>query len=562
MNTAYKFRIYPNKEQMLKILRVFGCVRFIYNYYLQMRIDSYELANVSINYYGCNNDLTGIKKSFKWLKECDATALQNELMHLETAFKNFFEQRNVGYPKYKSKHKSKDSYTTTCINNNIRFEDNRIKLPKLGLVKVRKHRDIPNGYTIKSATVSRTASGKFYVSILFEHESQVKKIAPRKFIGLDYSSPYLYIDSDGNEPDYPMFFRQAEEKLAREQRKLSRMKFRSNNWFKQKRKVAVCHEKVANQRKDFLHKLSRTLADNYDVIGIEDLNMRAMSQSLNLGKSTMDNGWGMFTTFLNYKLERQGKQLVRIDKWFPSTKTCHECGCVKPMKLNERQYVCPECGMVFDRDWNAATNIREEAKRIVNSNNRGAHGDSSLILAGMPALNEKPPLLSAAKVVGACHGRRNMLNIGDNVYGFVDMGFQGGLFTYEVVEKRESRDSVQYVVSCENFNYKECLGDELILIGHKSGENKKKDIYQFVEQLTQDGYDEYGEYHPEDDYTRWHRDVTFFKTKREAYIDYVEKTIRRKEQYVTDAEKQLERAKSDLEDYKVKAQAVIDALNE
>lgn len=162
-----------------------------------------------------------------------------------------------------------------------------------------------------------------------------------------------------------------------------------------------------------------------------------------------------------------------------------------------------------------------------------------------------------------------MLRIGDKVYGFVDMGFQGGLFTYEVVEKRESKDSVQYVVSCENFNYKEGLGDELILIGHKSGEDKKKDIYQFVEQLTQDGYDEYGDYHPSDDYTHWHKNVTFFKTKKEAYIDHMEKTIKRKEQYVAekeqyvaDAEKRLEQAKSDLEDYKIKAQAAIDALNE
>ena len=276
------------------------------------------------------------------------------------SIKNFFKQPNVGYPKFKKK-SLQGSYTTYS---NIKMHEKHITLPKLGKVKAKIHRSVPSDYVLKSATVSQTPSGKYYVSVLFEHESQVLKQNPRSFLGLDYSSPCLYIDSNGDEPDYPRFFRKSEEKLAREQKKLSHMVYRSNNYYKQKRRVARVHEKIANQRRDFLHKLSKSLADNYDVIGIEDLNMRGMSQSLTLGKSTMDNGWGMFTTFLAYKLERQGKQLIRIDKWFPSTKTCHECGCVKPMKLGKDTYICPECGMVFDRDWNAAINIRNEAMRI------------------------------------------------------------------------------------------------------------------------------------------------------------------------------------------------------
>lgn len=360
MNTAYKFRLYPNKRQRELIAKTFGCARFVYNYYLALHIDEYEFCDNYLSFFDSCKNLTELKQLYSFLREPDKCALQSSLRNLDAAFKNFFKQPNVGYPKFKKK-SSQGSYTTYS---NIKLHEKHITLPKLGKVKAKIHRSIPSDYVLKSATVSQAPSGKYYVSVLLEHESQVLKRNPRTFLGLDYSSPYLYIDSNGNEPDYPRFFRKSEEKLAREQKKLSHMVYRSNNWQKQRRRVARIHERVANQRRDFLHKLSRKLVDNYDCIGVEDLNMRGMSQSLTLGKSTMDNGWGMFTTFLAYKLERQGKQLIRIDKWFPSTKTCHECGCVKPMKLGKDTYVCPECGMVFDRDWNAAINIRNEAMRI------------------------------------------------------------------------------------------------------------------------------------------------------------------------------------------------------
>lgn len=391
MNTAYKYRIYPNRKQREQIAQTFGCVRFVYNYYLSLRIDEYEFCNQYMSYYDCANNLTELKRIFSFLKDVDSIALQQSLRHLETAFGNFFKQTNVGYPKYKSK-RSRSSYTTNCVNGNIKVFDKHIVLPKVGKVKAKIHRQVPDGYVLKSATVTQTASGKYYVSVLFEHESQVNEVVPHSFLGLDYSSPCLYIDSNGRELDYPRFYRKAEARLKREQRKLSHMKYRSNNWYKQKRRIAVIHEKIANQRKDFLHKLSYSLASSYDCIGIEDLNMRGMSQSLNLGKSTMDNGFGMFVTFLQYKLERRGKHLVKIDKWFPSTKSCHQCGCVKPMRLSDRQYVCPECGMVFDRDWNSAINIREEAKNIMN---RRACGNSQLILGSLESLSGKPPLQTA-----------------------------------------------------------------------------------------------------------------------------------------------------------------------
>ena len=234
---------------------------------------------------------------------------------------------------------------------------------------------MPDSWKLKSVTVSETPSGKYYASVLYEYESQVPKVTPANILGLDYSSPYLYIDSNGNEPDYEKPFRKYHDKLAKEQRKLSEMALKAKaagrklsdcrNYQKQKRKVAKTHEKIANCRKDALHKLSRQLANNYDAVAVEDLNMRAMSQGLNLGKATMDNGYGMFVVFLKYKLEEQGKQLIVIDKWYPSTKTCSCCGNTKPMRLSDREYVCPECGLVIDRDINAAINIRNEAMRML-----------------------------------------------------------------------------------------------------------------------------------------------------------------------------------------------------
>lgn len=363
MNTAYKFRLYPNKKQKELIGHTFGCVRFVYNYYLALHIDEYRFCGNCLSYYDSCKDLTNLKRLFSFLKDADSVALQKSLKNLDFAFNNFFRQPNVGYPKFKSK-RSSPSYTTSFNKNNIKIHEKHVTLPKLGKVRAKISRSVPSDYVLKSATISQTPTGKYFVSVLFEHESQVPNVKPQTFLGLDYSSPSLYIDSNGNEPDYPKFFRSTETKLAREQRKLSKMVRGSENYKRQRLRVARIHEKIANQRKDFLHKLSRSLADTYDVIGIEDLNMKALSQSLNLGKSTKDNGWGMFTTFLKYKLERQGKQLVVIDKFFPSTKTCHKCGCVKQMKLSDREYVCPDCGMVFGRDWNAAINIREEAKRI------------------------------------------------------------------------------------------------------------------------------------------------------------------------------------------------------
>lgn len=314
-----------------------------------------------------NNTPAQYKDKYEWLKEVDSLALCNAQLALQAAYRNFFRDPKVGFPKFKSKKKSKASYTTNSIKGSISIDDSKIKLPKVGWVKMKQHRDIPDGYILKSATVSQTKTGKYFVSILFEYKEDIQLVEPQTFLGLDYSMHELYVDSNGNTPSYPRYYRESEKKLAREQRKLSKMVKGSHNREKQKIKVARLHEKIANQRKDFLHKQSRQIANAYDCVCIEDLNMQAMSQALNFGKSVADNGWGMFTTFLDYKLKENGKRLIRVDKFFPSSQTCCCCGYRnhETKDLSVRAWVCPSCGTSHDRDVNAAINIMEEGRRMI-----------------------------------------------------------------------------------------------------------------------------------------------------------------------------------------------------
>ena len=295
----------------------------------------------------------------------DSISLQQALRHLDTAFQNFFRDKKVGFPKFKSR-KNKKSYTTMCVNSNIKLENGTVTLPKIGKVTVRQHRNIPADYILKSVTVSQTPSGKYYASILFEYENQVSQTELQKFLGLDFSMHELYVDSNGNCSEFPRYYRLSEKKLKKEQRKLSKMVKGSRNREKQRIRVSKLHEKVANQRKDFLHKQSRQIADVYDCVCIENLNMQAMAQSLNFGKSVSDNGWGMFTAFLKYKLEELGKRLVRIDKFFASSQLCSVCGYQNPdtKNLSVREWICPCCKARHNRDINAAINIRNEGMRI------------------------------------------------------------------------------------------------------------------------------------------------------------------------------------------------------
>jgi putative transposase len=367
-NRAYKFRLYPNAEQRTYFAKAFGSVRFLYNKMLENRIALYEQ-------YGQDKELlkqhkprtySDFKKEFNWLYEIDNLALANAQINLQKAYQNFFRDKSVGFPKFKSKHKDRNSYTTNNQRNNIRIEGKSIKLPKIGFVRVVQHRQIPEAHKIKSCTISLAPSGKYYVSILteYDYEPPTPTLDKSQALGLDYSSPSFYVDSQGEEAGRPRFYREAEARLAREQRKLSKMQKGSANYAKQKRRVAIAHEHVANQRKDWIHKKSKELADTWDYICVEDINLRGMAGSLKLGKSTNDNGFGMFREFLAYKMADRGKQFVRIGKWFPSTKICSVCGTIHDRELSDKEWTCPDCGAYHLRDVNAAINIREEGLRI------------------------------------------------------------------------------------------------------------------------------------------------------------------------------------------------------
>lgn len=360
MNKAYKFRLYPNKEQVTLLSKTFGCVRFIYNRMLADKKEYYEKTKENLY-----TTPAQYKTEFEWLKAVDSLALANAQLHLQTAYKNFFRDPKVGFPKFKCKHKGNKSYTTNLVNGNISITGTHLKLPKLGFIRIKLHRKVPGDFRLKSVTVSKTPSGKYYASLLYEYECTVEHKIPTRFIGLDFSMKELYVSSDGEAANYSRFYRRAQDKLAREQRKLSKMKRESKNRNRQRIKVARMHERIANQRKDFLHKQSRQITNGYDAVCIEDLNMKGMAQGLNLGKSVSDNGWGVFRSMLSYKLAEQGKTIVIIDKWFPSSKLCSSCGNVKEeLPLSERTYRCT-CGFVCDRDVNAARNIMNEGIRLL-----------------------------------------------------------------------------------------------------------------------------------------------------------------------------------------------------
>ncbi len=371
-NRAYKFRIYPNREQELLFAKTFGCCRFLYNQMLADKIREYQKSGKMIRTMPA-----AYKKEYPWLKEVDSLALANVQLQLERAYRNFFDRKESGFPRFRTKHRSRKSYTTNVVNGNIRLEKGRIRLPKAGTVKIRAHREIPERWKLKAVTVSREPTGKYYASLLYEYpdsENQAagnyadeKYAGEADILGIDFAMQGMAVFSDGSRADYPMYYRRSQERLAREQRKLSRCQKGSRNYGRQKRRVSLCHEKVRNQRKDFQHKLSHRIAEQYDAAAVEDIDMKAMSRSLHFGKNVMDNGFGQFREMLSYKLEERGKQLIRIDRFYPSSKRCSVCGRVKKeLRLNERIYICV-CGNCMDRDINAAVNIREEGRRLLNS---------------------------------------------------------------------------------------------------------------------------------------------------------------------------------------------------
>ena len=350
-NKAIKYRLYPNDEQKVMFAKTFGCCRFVYNQLLALQKQRYKDGESHLSKLKSNEFATRtLKKDYDFLKEIDKFAVSNAVFHLADAYDRFFKKQNH-FPKFKSKRKSKKSYTTNFTNNNILIGKNVIKLPKVGMVKAVIHK-------------------------LFEYEQEdipsVSKSSTNA-IGLDYKSDGLYMDSNGNKAGVHKYYRESHKKLAKEQRRLSRKagskknETKSSNYFKQMRKVNRIYRKIANQRLDSLHKKSTEIANQYDIVCVEDLDMKAIgNKGFGNGKATFDNGYGMFLNMLEYKLKERGKYFVKVDKWYPSSQICHCCGSVKKLDLKDRVYTC-DCGYTGDRDHNAAINILTEGLRILQS---------------------------------------------------------------------------------------------------------------------------------------------------------------------------------------------------
>ena len=372
LNKAIKYRLYPTEEQMVLFAKTFGCCRKVYNLMLSDKIESYK----NTGSFGSQTPAM-YKKEYPYLKEVDSLALANAGLNLQQAMKNHFDKKrkkNTGFPKFKSKRKSRRSYTTNNQNGTIYITEAGIRFPKIGIVKAKIHRDPDPNWKLKAATVSQDPDSKYYVSVLFEYSSivipmDVSAVSDSRIIGLDYASNGLYVDNNGNVGTNHKYFKESEKKLAKAQRKLSKKnEEKSNNYKKQQEQVNRIYRHVANQRKDNLHKISNEITNRYDIVCVESLDMKAMSnKKFGNGKATMDNGYGMFLSLLEYKLSDRGKYLVRVDKWFASSQICHSCGTVHPeMKdLSNRTMQC-DCGLVMSRDQNAAINIKNEGLRMLN----------------------------------------------------------------------------------------------------------------------------------------------------------------------------------------------------
>ena len=380
-NKAFRFRIYPTSEQKVLLGKTFGCCRLVFNYFLNLSTKKYDEEKITLKYKDYALMLNDLKREKEFLKEIDSISLQQELRHLADSFNNFFKYKK-GYPKYKRKAMHNDSYSTMNVNDNIEILDKKyIKLPKIGKVQCKVHGDITSDYQLKSATISRVPSGKYYVSVLYEYEKEPisYKIDESKILGLDYQMKNLFISDDiiKTNDDFLKLYIKNEKRLHFLQKTLSRRQKpnhkkgieSSKRYEKQRIKVAKLLEYQKNKRNDYYNKLSKEIANQYDIVVIEDINMQDMAKESKLNsKATYDNGFGIFRNMLKYKLEDLGKKLIIVDKYYPSSKLCNVCGHKNELlTITDKTWECPNCHTVHNRDINASINLKKEGLRIYNS---------------------------------------------------------------------------------------------------------------------------------------------------------------------------------------------------